>query len=152
MTAALLVLALTGCGDKNDGSESIGGNTNTGSDTGDTGDTGPTVDVDCPEIDHDEISASQPLGENVAIEATVTDPSGIFVVEIYFKTETSSNWTRLNMSAAPGSDLYTVEIPGSQVTTGGMDYYLHAVDLLNNECTLPLDGADDPFHFRVDGG
>ncbi|RME22765.1 MAG: hypothetical protein D6798_15060, partial [Deltaproteobacteria bacterium] len=131
MTAALLVLALVGCGDKTDGSELIGGDAGAGTDSGDTGDTGPSVDLDCPEIEHDEITESQPYGENVPIEATVTDPAGIFVVELYFKQETSSNWTRLTMSAAPGSDLYTAEIPGSQVRTGGMDYYLRAVDLLN---------------------
>lgn len=148
MTTVLL-LALFACGDKDDGSGAILDNDGGAED--DTGDTGPTIDTDCPEIDHDQIETAQPAGVAITVTATVTDESGVFLSEIYFKKETTTNWTRLNMTAAPGTSVYEVEIPASQVGSGGMDYYLHAVDQLNNECFLPLDGPDDPYHFRVNG-
>lgn len=150
MTAAVLLLALLACGDKDDGS---GGILDGGAEDGgasDTGDTGPTVDSDCPDIEHEEIADGQLAGEAVDINATVTDPSGVFLVELYFKKETSTTWTRLNMNPIQaGSSDYAQQIPASSVGSGGMDYYIKASDQLNNECTLPLEGEDDPFHFRV---
>lgn len=145
----MLALALTlmlGCD---------GGNTSVGGDDGtadDTGDTGPVEDVTCPTITHTPLPDGQPLGVPVDITATVTDDiSGVFVVKLYFKQETSSTWSDLAMSLS-GTDSYAAQIPASAVGSGGMHYYIQAVDLDQNSCTLPVDGADDPNHFRVDGG
>lgn len=150
MTAALF-LALLACGDKDPGTTILdGGATDGGAE--DSGDTGPGEDTVCPEIEHEPVEDGQPYGEAIDITATVTDQSGVFLVELYFKQETSTTWTRLNMAATQaGGSVYTQQIPASTVGSAGMHYYLKATDQLNYSCTLPLDGEDGPFHFLVSG-
>lgn len=127
------------------------GNTNTDS-AGDTADTGPTDDLVCPTIEHTQIEKSQPIGLPVDISAVVVDSmSGVFVVELYYKQEITTTWARLTM-ALTDTDTYTTQIPGADVGSGGMDYYIKAVDTAQNSCTAPTDGENDPYHFRVDGG
>lgn len=148
MTAALLMMALLACGDKDDPNNNILDGDGGAAD--DTGDTGTTVDTQCPTIDHEPIEDGQLYGEPVDITATVTDDSGVFLVELYFKQEVSTNWTRLQMAPTQaGGSVYSVQIPGSTVGSGGMDYYLKATDQLDNGCTLPAEGESDPYHFRV---
>lgn len=144
----MLALALTlmlGCD---------GGNTGVGGDgtTDDTGDTGPVEDEACPTITHTPIETSMPLGKPIDVTATVVDDmSGVFVVKLYYKQETTTTWDDVAMTLS-GTDTYVTSIPGSAVGSGGMDYYIQAVDLDQNGCTLPMDGESDPFHFRVTAG
>ena len=143
MTPAMLLL-LFACGDTD------GDNILDGGATDDSGqDTAPPADTECPVIEHEPIETTQTVGVSVPITATVTDATAVFVVELYFKKETSTTWQRLNMAASPGTSLYASEIPGSQVGSGGMDYYIKAVDTEQYACTLPLDGEGEPFHFLV---
>lgn len=147
---AVLLLALLACGDKDDPGTTILDSDGGAAD--DTGDTGPTVDTECPTIDHEPVPDGQLYDEPVDIAATITDTSGVFQVVVYYKQETSTNWTSLQISpVTPGGSEYAGQIPGSAVGSGGMDYYIKASDQLNNECTLPEDGEDDPYHFRVSG-
>lgn len=142
MTSALLLLFVA-CGDKDGDNILDGGAVDSGDDTA------PPADTDCPVIEHEPIETTQTIGKSVPISATVTDATAVFVVELYFKKETSTTWQRLNMAASPGTSLYQSEIPASQVGSGGMDYYLRAVDTNQNGCTLPLEGEEEPFHFLV---
>jgi len=144
LTLALpLVLACNG------GSSGIAG---TSTSTDDTGDTGPVEDLLCPTIEHAEIETAQPLGVAVDVTATVIDEmSGVFLVELYYKQEITTSWERLSMTLG-GTDSYTAQIPAGSVGSGGMDYYIKAVDVVQNACTAPTAGDTDPFHFRVDGG
>ncbi|MCK6506829.1 hypothetical protein L6R53_26235 [Myxococcota bacterium] len=131
-----------------------GGNTGVGGDgtTDDSGDTGPVVDEACPTITHTPIEAAMPLGEPIDVSAVVVDDlSGVFVVKLYYKQETTTTWDDVGMTLS-GTDTYTAQMPGSAVGSGGMDYYIQAVDIDQNGCTLPLDGESDPFHFRVTAG
>jgi hypothetical protein len=123
-------------------------------------DTALKEDEACPVIAHDVVTAAQPLGQSVPIEATVTDntdgdteedgnESGVFEVRVFFRQETATAWgtavlTRLDESGAFGGS-----IPGQAVTGGGMAYYLYAADRKRNACTLPGEGESDPWHFRV---
>lgn len=145
----MLAIALTlmiGC---DGGGVGVGGD---GDPTDDTGDTGPVDDVTCPVIDHTPIETSKPIGEPVPVSAVVTDDhAGVKVVELHYKKETTTTWQSLIMSET-AQDTYSVDIPGSGVGSGGMDYYIEAKDNDLNGCTLPKDGEDGPFHFRVDGG
>jgi hypothetical protein len=145
----MLALALTLMLACDGGNTGVGGD---GSTTDDTGDTGPVVDETCPTITHTPIEDPMLLGKPIEVSATVVDDqSGVFVVKLFYKRETTTTWSDVGMTMT-GADLYTGEIPGSAVGSGGMDYYLQAVDIDQNGCTLPTDGASDAFHFRVTAG
>lgn len=131
-----------------------GGSSNVGDGgTTDTGDTGePEEDTICPTINHTPIETAQPLGEPVTISATVTDnDSGVFIVRVYYRKETAASWKDFSLVAG-GEDTWTGDIPGEEVGSGGMRYYIEAVDQKQNTCTAPQRGEEDPYSFRVDGG
>lgn len=112
-------------------------------------DTAEDLDETGPVIEHDPIETSQTYAEPVAIEATIYDEqSSVFVVEVSYKQETSTSWDSIRLEAGEG-DLYTGEIPAEDVGSGGMDYYLYAMDTEENETLEPEEGESDPYHFRV---
>ncbi len=144
MWTLALSLAL-GC---NGGSTKV--NDGGATDTADTAE--PEEDTVCPTILHTPVETAQPVGQDVNIEATVTDNlSGVFSVRLYYKKEAATSWKEVAM-ALGASDLWSGKIPGAEVGSGGMHYYLEAVDLKQNRCTSPTRGASDPYRFRVDGG
>jgi hypothetical protein len=109
------------------------------------------VDEDGPVISHTPVETSQTLGEDVVIEAVAIDEeSGVLVVEVYYKTETDTEFsTGSGLTLQDDQGTYSGVIPGDKVRGGGMDYYLSAVDLSNNESFMPEDGDSDAYHFRV---
>jgi hypothetical protein len=138
----LILWALAGCtGDGRTNVEFQGGDEPTEDDP----------DEDGPVITHTPVETTQVLGEDVVIEATVVDEeSGVLVVEVYYKEETSTEWsTGSGLSLQDDAGNYMGVIPGDKVRGGGMNYYLSAVDLSNNESWMPEEGDDDPYHFRV---
>ena len=117
-------------------------------------------DEACPLITHDPVDAAQEMGQSVSIQATVTDDvdgdsvddvdeSGVFMVKVYYRQEVTTTWESTMMSLMDASGIYGGTIPGADVGSGGMNYYIYAVDRKNNECTLPPAGEGDPWHFRV---
>lgn len=128
-----------------------GGQSKIGDGETDTGDTGELEeDTICPTITHTPVETAQPLGEPVIISATVTDnDTGVFSVRVYYRKETSSTWKEFAL-AAGAEDVWSGDIPGEEVGSGGMRYYIEAVDLKQNTCTAPQRGEDDPYSFRVD--
>ena len=112
-------------------------------------DTGERQDLEGPIIEHDPVETAQLFGQAVSIEATVTDEmSSVFVVKVYYKRETSTTWDSSGMTS-DGGDLFSGAIPADAVGSGGMHYYLYAVDSRQNESYLPEEGSGDPWHFRV---
>ena len=106
-------------------------------------------DTTPPVIEHEPIDGSQRYGDDVAIIATaVDDDTGVFLVTVIYKQETSTEWVDAPLSNQ-GDGNYVGRIPGADVGSGGMDYYLSALDLNENESFLPSDGEADPYHFRV---
>lgn len=113
-------------------------------DSSDDGDTTPPV------IEHDPVETTQIYGESVPLSATVTDEgSSVFVVQAYYRQETSSVWKDITLLDPDSDGVYVGQIPGIDVMTGGMYYYLFAVDTAENEGLLPQEGASDAFHFRI---
>ena len=103
-----------------------------------------------PVIEHDPVEESQLLGEPVSLSATVSDDeSSVFVVQVFFRQETSSMWDDSVLVDMDLDGVYDGQIPGSAVNTGGMYYYLYAMDTEENEALLPLGGEGDPWHFRI---
>ena len=113
-------------------------------------DTSNTGDHDPPVIVHEAIETAQVYGDSVQLSATVTDEgTGVFVVQAFYRQETSSMWEDITLMDMDGDFVYEGTIPGGDVLTGGMYYYLYAMDTSENETYEPEEGEDDPFHFRI---
>ena len=109
-------------------------------------------DEDAPIIEHTPISGTQTFGADVAIEATVTDGEdgvGVLFVYLNYKNEIdgAGGWQKLIMTAS--GDVYTQTIPGEDHNGGGVDYYVEAIDRVQNAAYAPDDGESDPYHFRI---
>ncbi len=103
-----------------------------------------------PVIEHEAIENAQIYGESVQLSATVTDEeSAVFVVQVFYRQETSSMWDDVPLIDMEGDGTYEGQIPGADVMTGGMYYYLYAMDTSENETFDPDEGEDDPYHFRI---
>lgn len=111
-------------------------------------DTGDDADLEGPTISHDAISDPQAYGQDVYIEARASDPSGVQVFTLYYQRETDATWKQKIMNFV-GGDLYQGTISGTDVSSGGMRYYLEAIDTLDNASCLPEDCDGDPWHFAV---
>jgi hypothetical protein len=114
------------------------------------GDTTGTGDTTPPVIEHDPVEAAQLYGQEVPLSATVTDAdSNVFIVQVYYRQETSSIWQSTTLMDVDSDTIYDGQIPAGDVMTGGMYYYLYAMDTEENEGYFPSGGASDPFHFRI---
>jgi len=111
--------------------------------------TGIDVDQDAPVIEHQPIDSAQPYATAVDITAFVEDElSEVFVVQVYFKQETSTMWDSAAL-APEGDGNYKGKIPAASVGSAGMNYYLSAVASENNTGYLPHDAENGAWHFRV---
>lgn len=112
----------------------------------------PTVDEDTtpPTITHEPIETSQPNGQDVLISCTATDEENpVFMVRVFYKKETDTLYEDVQLRPVDAAGTYEGEIPGDDVASAGMDYYISAIDGEDNEAFMPDDGPDDPYHFRV---
>jgi hypothetical protein len=110
----------------------------------------PTGDTTPPAIVHDAITTTQLYGQSVPMQATVTDDdAGVFVVQVHYRQETSSMWNDTTLMDMDGDTIFDGQIPGGDVLTGGMYYYVYAMDREENEATFPEGGENDPLHFRI---
>ncbi len=103
-----------------------------------------------PVIEHEPVDGAQTYGDSVLLSATVTDEGGtVFVVQVFYRQETSSMWEDAPLVDMDGDGVYEGQIPGADVMTGGMYYYLYAMDTGENETFDPPEGEDDAHHFRI---
>jgi hypothetical protein len=119
-----------------------------GSDTGLNG-----ADDEAPTISFEPPADAQASGEDVVLHATIVDNeggSGLFIATLYYRNETdaSSEWKSIGFVRQGDTDEFAATIKAAEQHSGGMWYYLLAVDLAQNEATLPEAGASAPFHFR----
>lgn len=123
-----------------------GGGTQVGENLGDT----QEEDLTGPIIDHVPVKDAQPLGGPVTIQANITDEQGtVLDAKVHYKQETSTTWKSQIMTFVSGAS-WTATIPGEDVSTAGMHYYIWAIDDSLNETFKPADGEDDPYHFTLD--
>jgi hypothetical protein len=110
------------------------------------------TDVTPPEIDHAPIDESMPLGQDVTIVAIITDEgSGVVFTRLFYKNETdaSDQFSTIALAATGNENEYSAVIDGDEEASGGMNYYIEAVDGAQNTAWSPTEGPDDPYHFRV---
>ncbi|MBN2495811.1 MAG: right-handed parallel beta-helix repeat-containing protein [Deltaproteobacteria bacterium] len=84
-------------------------------------------DLQGPEIQHTPIADGVPAGADVAVEAQVTDSSGVASVALFYRISGQSAFSQLAMELDSGQT-YTASIPGQMVTAQGVDYYIQATD------------------------
>ena len=107
-------------------------------------------DLDGPIIGSTPLGNPQYMGSPLTITADITDEAGeVQDARVFFKEETLVTWDHVGMSEVKGST-WEGTIPPESLGSGGMDYYIWAVDDSLNETFLPEHGADDPYHFRLD--
>jgi hypothetical protein len=106
-------------------------------------------DTEGPVIDHVHDPSPRTFGEDIFLDAVITDDSEIDDVRIVFQRETDGQaWTTLRM--APRTEtFYDGAIPGDEVTSGGLRYYLEAVDEFDNSTCLPEACAEEAWHFPI---
>ena len=107
------------------------------------------LDETPPDLSHEHNPAPRTFEEEVLLGAEVIDDSAILDVKIVFQRETDGNeWTELRM--APITDTYYEgTIPGREVTSGGIRYYIVAIDEFENSGCLPDACAAEAWHFPV---
>jgi hypothetical protein len=125
-------------------SKGLGDGTDSGLNTGD--------DVP-PSITFEPVSASQPSGEDVVLQATIADNdggSGVFLGTLYYRNETdaSTEWKTIGFVRQGEGDEFKATIKAAEQHSSGMWYYLLAVDVAQNEAVLPSGGPEAPYHFR----
>jgi len=113
-------------------------------------DSGEERDETPPTIEHDPVTDTQTYQQPVFISAVVQDDlSGVLNATVWYHQEGVTKWTSQDLLREGDSDTFSGEIPGSDVESGGIYYYLSAVDLEDNEIFEPQDGASDAIHFRI---
>jgi len=108
-------------------------------------------DTTGPVIAHTPISSAVFFGEDVNIEATITDDeSRILLVTLWYKQETQgSNDFSQRAMLGDADGVYRAVIPASAQGSSGMDYAIEAVNASNLRTFAPSEGKSDPYHFRL---
>jgi hypothetical protein len=94
-----------------------------------------TIDTTAPVILHQPINNGDG-GRDITITATVTDAGNLNSVALYYKKPGGEPFTKIEMSRTSGN-LFTGTIPGSSVTSEGLQYYIEAIDWANNTARSP---------------
>lgn len=107
-------------------------------------------DLDYPDIQHDAIVSAQVIGQDLTLSARVNDDSGVLLVKVYFRRQTAQNFSAQGMILVdPETGLYQGTIPGDEMGSAGMHYYLEAVDTQGNVGTLPEGAPADYYKFNL---
>lgn len=119
--------------------------------TGDNFDEGDTVP---PVVTAVPVTTAQPFGQDVTIQAEASDGedgAGIFAVSLHYRNETagSTGWRSVAMQDGDGDGVYEGIIRGEDQSSGGINYYVEAIDRAQNAAYDPPGGVDDPLHFRL---
>jgi parallel beta-helix repeat protein len=91
---------------------------------------------------------TQAEGRDLTVSASVTDAGGVQSVILHYRTGGMPLFNTSALSKA-GGDPYEATIPGSAVTSRGLEYYVSATDHTGNSATVPKEGADKPYCVQV---
>ncbi len=69
------------------------------------------------------------MGENLVLNATITDNLAIQTAKLYYRTVGATEWKVSVMNKL--NDKYSSIIPSTEITTAGLEYYIEAFDGLN---------------------
>jgi len=101
--------------------------------------TASSIDITAPQIVHSVVSRAD-SGQNIIIEAILTDNVGVQEGKLYYRQGGKVNYTTSTMSNTSG-DIYNAIIPGNYVTDRSLEYYILVTDVSNNSSTFPEENA-----------
>jgi VWFA-related protein len=104
------------------------------------------VGNDVPVITHTPANCVIPALD-LAISPTITDQNGISIALLYFKRGNETFYTidTMNLTSA---NIFTGTVPGSMISTNGIDYYFRAIDTRGAAVRQPRSGS---IHLSVCG-
>ncbi len=106
------------------------------------------LDTSSPEITHTPITSAM-FGVNLPVRATIVDNIAVTGASLYHRIAGSgAEFSQVAMAYIPTSGQYTATIPGSQVRSPSVDYYITATD---GAKTATLADAAQPYVISVDG-
>lgn len=107
------------------------------------------LDLTPPAVTHMPIANGQAGNVAVTISADVTDPSGVGMVQLFYKHRSQSNYTAVAMTG--GGDTKVAQIPASAVQEPGVDYYFQVTDQAAppNVGRVPVTAPGTPYAFSV---
>ncbi len=107
-----------------------------------------TIDSAGPVIGHNQVRSGTG-GQDIAIAADISDAAGIGEVSLYYRKTGGAQFTKVSMSHGTGNS-WQASIPGSAVTTDGIEYYIGATDALGNAAHKPSSNwATSPYKIDV---
>lgn len=86
------------------------------------------LDTMAPNVYHTPVRTAY-TGNNLVINATVTDNFALRDVYLYYRVAGTEEWTRTNMTSF--NDKFTALIDASYITLEGLEYYIEATDGIN---------------------
>ena len=84
--------------------------------------------------------SQQPAGQEIVIQANITDDTGVSSVQLHYRRGGEVNFTVATMTATSGSS-YQAVIPGSLADSRGVEYLLVATDTENATSRQPASGV-----------
>lgn len=117
----------------------------------DTQDTQPVrEDLDGPAFAHEKLASPQILGEDILIQATITDETAVLIAAVKFRRQTAQEWENASMALVdPETGLYQGKIKAADQGSSGMHYYFEAVDTKQNTSVWPEAAPDEFFKFDL---
>ena len=103
-----------------------------------------------PELAHTPSATAVLVGEPIPVLVSAEDPDGVGELKLYYRTVGAGFWNTLELDAADGGREWSGEIPGSEVSSPAMTYYIRAVDLGEFPATSFLPADPDPDAFSVE--
>jgi hypothetical protein len=106
------------------------------------------LDTSSPEITHTPITSAM-FGVNLPVRATIVDNIAVTGASLYHRIVGSgAGFSQVAMAYIPTSGQYTATIPGSQVRSPSVEYYITATD---GATTATAADAVQPHVISVDG-
>ena len=106
------------------------------------------LDTSSPEITHTPIAAAG-FGVNLPVKATIVDNIEVTGASLYHRiTNSGADFAQVDMAYIPTSGRYTATIPGAQVRSPSVEYFISATD---GATTAFSGSASEPYIALVDG-
>ncbi|MEE9429811.1 MAG: T9SS type A sorting domain-containing protein [Melioribacteraceae bacterium] len=96
------------------------------------------TDTQAPVIKHTPVLLVE-TNKTITISANITDDKQVSNAQLFYRKIGEVNFILINMTA--NESVYSADIPSSEVTTEGLEYYLTAVDTSGNDIREPTSGV-----------
>lgn len=103
-------------------------------------------DVSPPTISHTPVSNGT-AGQAITISATITDNVGVTGATLYYKIKGTPTWSSIPMTQ--NVNVFSADIPASDVTTDGVEYYIFATDDIFNTTSPGVNPQTAPYEITV---